>query len=81
MLWWLGDVLMKCVCCFQVQEYEHVGYVPLSSTTTPDVPNLFRQALRLRGDIDEKATDYLPAEKATRELEREVRRAPHNNKK
>jgi hypothetical protein len=44
----------------------------LTATTTPDVPNLFRQALRLRADIDEKATDYLPAEKATRELEREV---------
>lgn len=67
-----GRVCGYRVIVSQVQEYDRVGYVPLTSTTTPDVPNLFRQALRLRADIDEQATDYLPAEKATRELEREV---------
>jgi hypothetical protein len=59
-----------------VQELEHVGFIPLAATTTPDVPDLFRKILRQHGDIDEKATNYLPAEEATHELEREVYSAP-----
>jgi reversibly glycosylated polypeptide/UDP-arabinopyranose mutase len=48
------------------------GGIPLTSTTTPLVPEIFRAELRGRATIDEKATDYLPAEKAVRDMEREV---------
>ena len=48
------------------------GQVPLTATTTPLVPDLFRTELRSRAPIDEAATDYLPAEKAVRHMEAEV---------
>ena len=43
-----------------------------SSTTNPTVPDLFRAVLRQQADIDEEASDRLPAEEATKMFEEYV---------
>lgn len=56
----------------EVAATPHPGTVPPSATTTTNVPELFRAALKARSSIDESATDYLPAEKAVKLMEEEV---------
>jgi len=53
--------------------HPNVKPVPPTATTTTLVPELFREALKKRASIDELATDNLPAEKAVRMMETEVR--------
>ena len=45
---------------------------PPAATTTAEVPDLFRAALKRRAPIDEKATDFLPAQNAVTQLEKVV---------
>mmetsp|Transcript_4069 Transcript_4069/g.8720 ORF Transcript_4069/g.8720 Transcript_4069/m.8720 type:complete len:587 (+) Transcript_4069:66-1826(+) len=52
--------------------HPNVKPVPPTATTTTLVPELFREALKKRANIDELATDNLPAERAVRMMETEV---------
>lgn len=55
------DEILNMASNFKKHHFDSIPNPPTKTTTT-DVPNLFRAALRQYSTIDEDATDYLPAE-------------------